>query len=368
MPRLSQSSPTLEGDGCRRWRWRGTPLGMLMVNAILVLSAALAAHTCRLALVRGHLAAPALSNAGALELRSRVASPKEFAAVPRRTLRRAEASGGRRRAAGISPKPKVVDDEDVVEDASTAARERFLTVLADKGGDWRDEAVQAELELLEKSNPTADPALTGAYLDADWLQVSRPDYNYGGTEGSTEYTLGQLSFNMYEPQDMKVQVEKTTQLVTPLDGDPDSRVWDISLHVTCADERYPPFKALLTTHGRIKPGKDQDGANRRLEVWFTSGELKPAPDTDPELRNQWATTFQSAQRERKRTIGSMLKGTMLKLMMGLSPPEGVQEDGAITWEMSRPPHGYTDILYIDDKLRVTRGNRGSIVAVTRSGA
>lgn len=243
------------------------------------------------------------------------------------------------------------------------ARERFLKVLAEKDGDWRDEAVTQELELLEAANPTADPALSEEYLDADWLQVTRPDYNYGGNAGGTEYTLGALSFNMYEPSDMKVKVEKTTQLVAPTgDG---TREWDISLLIECIDERYPPFKANITTYGVIKPGSDKEGKNNRLEVWFERGELKPAAGTDGDMLRKWLDTVRAAQRQKKRTLGGMLKNGMLKLMMGLQLPQGVAEDGTVSFQMNRPPHGYTDILYIDDKLRVTRGNRGSIVAVTR---
>lgn len=249
---------------------------------------------------------------------------------------------------------------------STAVRESFLNVLAEKGGDWRDPAVTAELPALEAASPTADPALSGTYLDANWVQVTRPDYNYGGNKGSTQYTLGALSFNMFEPSDMKVNVEQTTQLVAP--NEDGTREWDISLLITCVDERYPPFKANITTFGKIQPGRDKEGKNRRLEVWFTEGQLKPAEGTDDAFLKQWLDTFRTAQKKKKRTLGSMLKNGLLRLMIGLKLPDSVADDGTISFKMDRPPHGYTDILYIDDKLRVTRGNRGSIVAVTREGS
>jgi len=252
-----------------------------------------------------------------------------------------------------------------ISSTSAVVRDRFLRVLAEKGGDWRDPAVTAELPALEAANPTADPALSSTYLDANWLQVTRPDYNYGGNKGSTEYTLGALSFNMFEPSDMKVNVEQTTQLVAP--NDDGTREWDISLLITCVDERFPPFKANITTFGKIQPGKTKDGRNHRLEVWFTEGQLKPAAGTDDALHKQWLDTFRTAQKTKKRTFGTMVKNGMLRLMMGLQLPDSVAEDGTVSFKMNRPPHGYTDILYLDDKLRVTRGNRGSIVAVTREG-
>jgi len=244
-----------------------------------------------------------------------------------------------------------------------AARERFLQVLEEKGGDWRDEAVTEELGRLEEANPTKDPALSEEYLDADWLQVSRPDYAMG--DGSTVYTLGKLSFNMYEPKDMKFRVDKTTQVVAPLDPTNGTRKWDISMDITCVDERYPSFEAKMTTYGRIMPSKDKEGRARRLDVSFSGGDLRPAPSMEAEMRGQWLEVFGAAQKQRKRTLGSMITNGLMRLMMGLRRPEGVDDDGTITFEMRKPPHGYTDILYLDDKLRVTKGNRGSVVAVTR---
>lgn len=121
----------------------------------------------------------------------------------------------------------------------------------------------------------------------------------------------------------------------------------------------------MTTFGNIKPAKDDKGRDRRLEVWFTGGNLKPALDTDAATRKQWIETFGSAQKEKTPDMGTMFSNFLGGLMMGLKPPEGVDRDGTQSFEMTRPAHGYTDILYIDDRLRVTKGNRGSIVVVTR---
>uniref|UniRef100_A0A7S2QCR7 Plastid lipid-associated protein/fibrillin conserved domain-containing protein n=1 Tax=Zooxanthella nutricula TaxID=1333877 RepID=A0A7S2QCR7_9DINO len=83
------------------------------------------------------------------------------------------------------------------------------------------------------------------------------------------------------------------------------------------------------------------------------------------MRRQWVDVVRSAQAQKKVTFGDRFKNLAMKLMMGLNMPSGVEDDGTVSFEMTRPPHGHTDILYIDDKLRVTRGNRGSVVVVTR---
>mmetsp|Transcript_7428 Transcript_7428/g.16364 ORF Transcript_7428/g.16364 Transcript_7428/m.16364 type:complete len:346 (-) Transcript_7428:103-1140(-) len=246
------------------------------------------------------------------------------------------------------------------------AREKYLSLLESKAGDWRDEEVMKALEALEPLSPTANPALSGDYQDAEWVQVSAPDYNYAGEEGSSDYTLGALSFNMYEPRDAKVRVDKTTQVVAPLDEEEGTRRWDISLSLTFIDERYPPFKAKLTTFGQIRPDKDDDDVDRRLRVKFPGGELAPDLDGSEATLEQWKEVMSTAQKGKpKFDVGEMVKGAVMKFGMGLQAPGEIAEDGKIAWVMNRPPEGYTDVLYLDDKLRVTRGNRGSIVAVVR---
>jgi len=246
-----------------------------------------------------------------------------------------------------------------------AARERFLQVLKDKHGNTKDAAVVEELERLMEANPNPEAALSGEFLDATWLQVSAAEYAIGSEDGNETYTLGKLSFGMYEPVDMKFHVDQTTQLVAP--GPDGTRRWDIQMDLTCVDERFPPFKAKMVTVGQIKPAKDKQGRDARLDVCFTGGTLSPAEPTDEKMKVKWLDVFGAAQTGRKRTIGSMLKNGLLRLMMGLRLPDSVATDGSVTFEMRKPPKGYTDILYMDDKLRVTRGNRGSVVVVTREG-
>lgn len=52
-------------------------------------------------------------------------------------------------------------------------------------------------------------------------------------------------------------------------------------------------------------------------------------------------------------------------LFGLRRAEEVAADGTMTYEMPRAPEGYLDILFLDEDLRVTRGNRGSIVIAER---
>ena len=55
----------------------------------------------------------------------------------------------------------------------------------------------------------------------------------------------------------------------------------------------------------------------------------------------------------------------MKRLLGLEPVDGVRPDGSMKYSMGKSPVGFVDILYVDDELRVSRGNRGSIVVAER---
>ena len=66
----------------------------------------------------------------------------------------------------------------------------------------------------------------------------------------------------------------------------------------------------------------------------------------------------------RRSVGSRLGLWFASVALGidLEPPEprGVQR-----YTVARPVVGYVDVLYADADLRVTRGNRGSLVVTRR---
>jgi hypothetical protein len=175
------------------------------------------------------------------------------------------------------------------------------------------------------------------------------------------YTLGRLSFNLYEPSDMEWRIEKTLNPVRPRSGS-EEREYEFWIELSCVDSRYPKFKALMKNYGRCKPDPKKP---ERLEVWFTGGSLEPASDMDQSLLPEWKQTFSAALGAKQPTLMSRFTDWAMKMMMGLKKPDAVNEDGSMTYEMAKAPHGYTDILYMDEDLRITKGNRGTIVVVDR---
>lgn len=248
-------------------------------------------------------------------------------------------------------------------DAEVArAKAGFLELLKAKGGDCGDKEVLAAVDSLARLNPTKAPARTEAFLDANWRQVSKS--TFPGELREEVFTLGRLSFNLYEPSDMEWKIERTLNPVRPVqDGKDGEREYEFWVDIRCDDPRYPPFKGLMKNYGRCKPDPEKPA---RLEVWFTGGSLAPAPDMDPTLLPKWKETFGAAMGAKKPSILSRLGDWAMKMMMGLKKPEEVKEDGSMEYEMAKAPHGYTDILYMDEDLRITKGNRGTVVVVDRT--
>jgi hypothetical protein len=244
-------------------------------------------------------------------------------------------------------------------------RRRFLSLLQENGGDTTASTVQEALDALVKVNPTPDASLKGSYLDAEWLQVSKPEYP--GMLREKVYTLERLSFGMYAPKDMQFRIDRTVQPVKSQEGDDVVRRYDAALELTCVDERYPPFRAVMYNFGQMKPAKDADGNDLRLEIWFTGGYIKPAEGMDSKMLRQWKDIFGPAMKQEKEppSLSKQATNFFLDLTTGFVPPGAMESDGKINFAMKKAPHAYTDILYLDDTLRVTRGSRGSVVAVTR---
>jgi hypothetical protein len=109
-------------------------------------------------------------------------------------------------------------------------------------------------------------------------------------------------------------------------------------------------------------------------VTFNKGRLEPRFDlSSPEnasLSALWKETFHNAvtieseARSYWGKLGAYLMHLLMKGMIGLVPPTDTS-DFTQTYSMESPPAGHSDILYLDENLRVSRGNKGTISVVER---
>jgi hypothetical protein len=123
-----------------------------------------------------------------------------------------------------------------------------------------------------------------------------------------------------------------------------------------------PIKGIMTTYGYTLP--DPENPNRH-SVWITGGRI--GPNNDPVDQRAWKNQF--ARHPSKHSLGEKAKLLAVKLLMGAELPEGMNEDGSMEYNFTRPigGHGtaFIDTLYLDDTLRIVRGHRGTIFVFSR---
>jgi len=85
---------------------------------------------------------------------------------------------------------------------------------------------------------------------------------------------------------------------------------------------------------------------------------------------EWEDLF-APEENWKRSFSDQAKALAVKLLLGATLPEGMEDDGTMEFSLSRPigGHGssYVDVLYMDDNLRIIKGNLGSIFVQAREG-
>lgn len=116
------------------------------------------------------------------------------------------------------------------------------------------------------------------------------------------------------------------------------------------------LKAVMVGNAECTPA---DGNLGRMSVKFDGGLLKPA---DGKPSDAWRETFSDLPSNDDLTRPERFQLWVAKRLFGLSRSAA---DGTQEYKMPKAPEGYLDILFLDEELRVTRGNRGSIVIAER---
>lgn len=238
------------------------------------------------------------------------------------------------------------------------AKQALRQALADCGGNTKDQAVIAAIENLCRVNPTPAPAQS-ALQDGEWLLISAPNFPGGEKlpDGRYVYTLGRLAFNMFQPTGLKLTINRVLQPVFLL-GNGEQRCHDIVVEFTTIDESVPQITGVVRNLGVCQPFNQT-----QLQVNFTGGILAPHPSTN---MADWQAVFGNQQKPSATSWKDKLMSGFLKLMFGLVPAEGMNPDtGEISFSMKRSPKGRLAILYVDEELRITRGERGTVLVCER---
>lgn len=271
-------------------------------------------------------------------------------------------------------------------DAKAEAKDALKRLLIEHKGDGKHEKVKEALDNLielatkERGDGEWEPAQDMELNLGRWRSVT--DHPFPGKlpdhgDGKTRWTLGRMSFGMFAPTKAVCVIEDIINVVEPVgekeEGDDENAAsWkctytnDVSIVIETPTVNIP---TKLVNNGVCYPQ-----SSIRMGVEFSSGTLQPAFDmSKPEnesLAAAWKEMFDGAiakeaeQKSYLAAIGSWAIGKMLHMMMGLEPPVDTSEFTQ-TYQIRRPYVGWVDTLYIDHNLRVTRGNKGTLVVVER---
>lgn len=182
--------------------------------------------------------------------------------------------------------------------------------------------------------------------------IDRPGSLGVDERGRNLYTLGALSFNLFEPKDLVCAVVRVENEISDCaaGGEDHSRYYANTIVFDVMDG----IRGELVNIGVCRPALVEG----RMLVTITGGVLRPSPGTD---MDKWRRVFGRAKVGPVRWLARQVR----RAVVGLRPPRRMGEDGSISFEIRRPPRGYVDIVYLDEDLRITRGDRGRIVVTSK---
>jgi hypothetical protein len=279
---------------------------------------------------------------------------------------------GRRRKKRRSPKR---DDE-----LRAECMANLMELLTEYDGSTKHPSVVNSVTKLSKLNPTEKPARSDLLL-GKFNIVSAPNFpgriiaeSDDGAEYENahvfKYTLGKMSFGVFQPHAMECTLRQVyTDIQIKRDGTDDTKllsyplISDLIIHTPNGD-----LSATLRNRADSYVKSDD-----RLTVDFQGSTLSPSAAVlaDDELFSLWKETFAQAYTKADRE-GSKLSTVfryILRIALKMTTPSDEdaerREDNSFSFEMKRAPRGYYDVLYLDEEIRISRGNRGTIVIMRR---
>ena len=239
-----------------------------------------------------------------------------------------------------------------------AAKEKLKDVLATYGGNTKHEAVITAINQLANLNPTVAPTRNEALMDGQWLLISAPNFPNGELQpnGKYVYTLDRLAFNMFQPVKLKVAIERVLQPVIPLDNG--QRTHDIIVEFIIVDKNFSQLQGIVHNLGICQPTDDNT-----LQVRFTGATLAPQNQNQIEA---WKSIFGDQSKGDKTNLKEKFMKGILRIMFGIVPPQGMDiKTGEVSFKMQKSPKGNLKILYLDEELRITKGERGTVLVCER---
>ena len=204
----------------------------------------------------------------------------------------------------------------------------------------------------------------------------------GGDNNLVQCTLGRLSFNMFQPTSLLCTVRSVRNVVSSrktsnignnkgMDSNVDSLSYDFIMDITIHIPDRDNLSAYLLNESYCYRSSQRQHQDDRMKVCFTGSTLMPSQDVllDDNKMILWNNTFnqrayQKAQKEL--SLVDTLVNSFTKRLLGITLSTTTNPSSyCLRLDFKRELHGHFDVLYIDKEIRITRGNRGTIVVLDR---
>ena len=240
------------------------------------------------------------------------------------------------------------------------AKAALKTALATYNGDTKHQAVVDAIALLSSLNPTPNPA-QDEILEGNWLLISAPNFP-GRLEDESHryvYTLGRLAFNKFEPVNLRVVLERVSQPVFATNKE-DEYSHDIVVEFKIIEQDFPELKGIVKNLAVCSPVNEDT-----VQVKFTGGELLPLANQNREQVKQWLKIFGHGKVSQISLL-DRLKFWLVQTMFGIGKVSAIDPDtGKQSFAIDKSPIGKLNLLYLDEELRITKGNRETVLVCQR---
>ncbi len=242
------------------------------------------------------------------------------------------------------------------------AKADLIKALAKHHGDTKNEMVLEAISQLASLNPTPRPVENQELLQGNWLLINAPNFPDRLEDEANRYvyTLGRLAFNKFEPVNLRVALERVSQPVFATAKE-NEYTHDIVVEFKIIEPGFPELKGIVKNLAVCTP-VDQ----HTVQVKFTGGELMPLDNQDPEQRKQWLEIFGNSQKISQISLLDRLKFWFVQTMFGMSKVSVIDSVKGIKYfEIKKSPRGLLKLIYLDDELRITKGNRETVLVCKR---
>lgn len=216
--------------------------------------------------------------------------------------------------------------------APAKLKDKLLSTIATSNGTINEDSM-ALISSLEKLNPNPDIRLASHLYNGCFQSISG-SFKGTGKPGEAQkivektVTLGRATFNAFKPTDIEIRLKQTYNHV----GIETEDAYYLLIQFSVSSDGIPPMEGMF-----INRAVFSISGSTRMDIKFESSAMVPLkPQRDLE---SW-----------------------LKLFKDANP--SMDEDGSAMVALP-PAKGFLDYIYLDDDLRITRGNRGAIAVVKR---